>query len=692
MTESTRPPSAIPTDLLGEDAAGRAIARRLWMAVRPPLLIALAALVLDLFVAFRVSYMGVTDSKVSALVISELWGLVLRTQLEIISLLFMVSAGLWALHRGLLGLKGRSAYLGVVGTWSLVVLVHCRRWPAVYADLRDIRPIPDAVFIGVAEGTLGVLLMVGAAGVVLTLTARTLGRMASLARWVRAGLGVAAIGVLVVFVGSPPSRPEWTRRASDDPTRPDVLLLMADSWRADHFECRADSALTPRLGGLCERYGSQHFSAYASQPRTFGSVSSIFTGLAPPESGIAHMMVGASHRDLRDRSLTRRFEAMGYRTVAVSGFAGDVFPRVDLGFDTLDTPTFGFQVVVREFSYRAHPLLFPFFSTNRVGRDLIAPVYRTFMDLADPDLEAAPAYELAAEPDARPLFLTLFLSTSHSPYGVHSGEAHRRGDDPVEARYRWHPPAYRNVDVEPALVPAIAHRYADAVHAVDDALGALAEQALAGGNTLVVITSDHGELLYELGEGSHGDHIFGAQHLSVPVVVLDGRSGVGPPPPPSSAHPPIYALKDTLGAAVRAVETGTPYVLPPHDRHFAESGIIISALGPRNIEGYRLDYPEVLDLLELDQQAGDMVVQQRWERIVELGKFRLMVTPEWAFAYSPGCKEPRMSMVPRDATAGALPGNSVGADHPEAIEAAWVAMQERWGPELVRRDRCGLPD
>jgi hypothetical protein len=651
-------------------------------------LITACAFFLDLVVAFRVSFMGVTDDKVSDLVLSELLGLVVQIQAKIVALLFAVALVLWLVARAGLGLKGRRAYLGVVAIWGLVLVRHARMWPAVYVDLRDVRPVPDVLFVGVVEGWLGVGVMAAVAGTLLWLAGRALWVERTTARAARALVGLGVVAGLFALAGHVPATPAWARVPASDPSRPDVLLLMADSWRSDHFECRGDSAITPRLGALCERMGRNHYTAYAAQPRTFGSVSALFTGLAPDQNGISHMMVRAEHRDLNGASLSRRFSELGYRTEAISGFAGDVFPRVNLGFDRLTAPTFGFEVVVREFSFRAHPLLMPFLSTNRLGREHIAPVYGSFMDLADPAFEVLGAYEAGNTPDPRPLFMTLFLSVSHSPYAVNARQARRRGADPVVARYRWHPPAYRNTGVDPALYPAIRRRYADGVQAVDDALATLAERALAQGNTIVVITSDHGELLYEFGEGNHGDHVFGDQHLAVPVVVLDGRAGIAPSPAHDAKG--LYALKDTLATVLEAVKTRQPVVLPPLDRVFAESGIIISALGPEVIKGHRLDYPEMLDLIEMNPALGDMQVQAQWANTVELGKFRLMLTPDWAFVYSPGCKAPRMAMLPRGANARGLPRDSVGAAHPEALAGAWAAMEARWGTDLVRRTRCGL--
>lgn len=665
-------------------SARPAVLRRVWRWIRAPLALALVAFLLDLALAFRVSYMGVSDEKVSDLVMNELLGVVLTAQAEIVGFLVAISTLMWALHAAVLGLRGRAAWIGTLATWALLLVVHARRWPALYTDLRDIRPIPDALFEGMVEGAAGWVAIAGLGAVTGVLALRAARRRSARGR-LATGAGLALIGLLAWQVGRPPTPPTWTRTPGRDPAQPDVLLLMTDSWRADAFECRADSTRTPRLGALCARYGGQHWTAYAPQPRTFGSVAALFTGLAPDESGVHHMMAPAAQRDLRQRSLVQRFTARGYRTVAVAGFAGDVFPRVALGFETVSTPTFGFQVVIREFSYRAHPLLFPFLATHAFTRAHVAPVYRTFMDLADPTLEAAPAYALAGEADPRPLFMTVFLSTTHSPYAVHAGLARRRGRDPVEFRYRHHPPAYQGRALTAPQIAAVRHRYADAVQAVDDALGRLAEAALAKGNTLVVITSDHGELLYEFGDANHGDHVFGDQHLAVPVIALDGRAVAPKAPPPG---PGLYALKDLLGQIVEAVTDGTALRLPERAAIFAESGIIISPLGPQVIEGHRVDYPQVLDLLRLDHAVGDLTVRPEWAPVVERGKFRLWLTPEWAFVYSPGCKAPRMSMVPRGAQVRALPADSVHAAHPAAINAAWAAMRRRW-PDQVRRDACG---
>jgi hypothetical protein len=91
-------------------------------------------------------------------------------------------------------------------------------------------------------------------------------------------------------------------------------------------------------------------------------------------------------------------------------------------------------------------------------------------------------------------------------------------------------------------------------------------------------------------------------------------------------------------------------------------------------------------VLEIDRDTGEIVVQRKWAEAVERGKFRAVVTPDWTFVYSPGPREPRLSMFPRSATADALPEFSQHAQYPQAVDWAWRAAIAHWGPELVQRD------
>jgi arylsulfatase A-like enzyme len=622
----------------------------------------------------RVSYMGNTDEGATHLLVSLFWPLILLMQAKIVAVLLVASTLFWAWGRFGLGLGRRGAAVAGGLLWLGVTLSHARTWPAPYSDLHDIRPIPDALLRSLLEGWAGWAAMgIGAAVIgVMVLRQGTPART-------RQAVAAAAAVVVVLAAGALPTLPAWERQPVAEGL-PDVLVLASDSWRADHFECRADSTLTPKLGALCERLGTVHPASYTAQPRTFGGLVSVFTGMSPDESGVTHMMVRGPKRQIADKSLVPRFAELGYRTVAVSGYAGDVFPRVNLGFEEVHANKFGFESVVGEFCLRWHPLIWPLLATNRFGRWL-APRFRGFPDLADPVLEASDAVRRANEDDPRPLFLTVFLSATHNPYPGRRGAAWRRGDDTGAGRYRWwNAPAHAN-HLDQALIETVRHRYADAVQLTDEVLGSIAEQALGRGNTIVVLISDHGELLYEFGEGVHGDHLYGGQQSEVPLVILDGRAGAARPAPVG----PLHAIRDALPAVLAAVETGGPVAIRGRDHLFLQSGITLLAFNEALIKGRGGQYPRMLGLLQVDRSIGDVVVQPRWDEVVELQKFRGLVTPEWLFVYAPGCRGPRMAMFPRDEQIRASPEYSIHDEHPAEVEQAWSMMEAHWGKTLVSR-------
>ncbi|MBI5528709.1 MAG: hypothetical protein HY897_20455 [Deltaproteobacteria bacterium] len=239
-------------------------------AVPPIFGVTLLAWLFDLALGLRISYLGTTDEKTRQIVLSVFWPDILLIQLKIFVILFTTAAVLWLWARVGLGLSRVGSALAAFAFWVMLALRHARVWPAPYADIRDIRPIPDGVFLGMIEGELGLVCIGICAAFILYLLVREIlrgrtgphdGETRPYAP-VRRLVAVAGAGVLFLCVGLTPQLPQWTRKPSSDPRRPDVLLLMADSWRADHFECFGESALTPRLGRLCRRYKSRFYTAY----------------------------------------------------------------------------------------------------------------------------------------------------------------------------------------------------------------------------------------------------------------------------------------------------------------------------------------------------------------------------------------------------------------------------------------------
>ena len=281
--------------------------------------------------------------------------------------------------------------------------------------------------------------------------------------------------------------------------KPNAILIVLESTRADgigrHVEGRA---VTPVLDALAA-HGSAAPRAYSHVGYTTASLQSLFTGTLAP---------------LDDRqSLVRDFLANGYEVGTFSGQAedfGDTARLVGLrrGRIFVDGTTLKDQ---RSGAFAAQG------SVNIDGKVLLREFDRRLGNPA--------AWQ-------RPHFLYFNLQSAHFPYfnpgmdRVLPGEPVARGDiaignrDHVAATY-WNAIAYND-----RLIGALLARLRR--------LGVLE-------NTIVVVTADHGESLFDDGFLGH-DHMLNEQQTRIPFIV--SRAGV--------AMPAVIGLDDMRALILRA--------------------------------------------------------------------------------------------------------------------------------------------
>lgn len=250
------------------------------------------------------------------------------------------------------------------------------------------------------------------------------------------------------------------------PTGPSVVLVTLDTTRADHLgPYGATEAETPTLDALAAR-GRVFERAYSSAPLTIPSHSTMFTGRAPPSHGV---------RDngdfvLPDEAITlaERFQAAGWATAAfTSAFPTHRRWGFSQGFDVYRDP---------------------------LPRD---PAVRDWRDQRRADEVVEDALGILPTLDG-PAFVWLHLFDAHWPY------------DPPEPWASRHPG--RPYDGEIAFADAQLGRFLEAFEA-------------RFGDTLVVVTADHGEGLGDGGEQTHGFLLHDGT-LHVPLVM----AGPGVPP------------------------------------------------------------------------------------------------------------------------------------------------------------------
>jgi arylsulfatase A-like enzyme len=528
--------------------------------------------------------------------------------------------------------------------------------------------------------------------------------------------GTAALGALALVLAlpfrlapahaAPRSRP-GSGEAGDLPSnesRPNVVILAADSLRAD----RLDPRTAPHLSALADR-GTRFDRAYVSLPRTFPSWVSFLTGRHPHHHGIRSMFPRWEERARDFDALPERMARAGWATGVVSDYAGDIFSRIDLGFGTVDVPEFDFRQLVRQHALEAQTPLLPVLH-SRLGR-VAFPVLREMNDAADPGLLARDAVRVMRRLEGRgPFFLVVFFSTAHFPYAAPSPYYRRFTDAAYRGRFKYHKPVGLGRE-EPANASDEAQvraLYDGAVAAIDDAaqsvLDAIERDGI-GGRTVVVVTADHGETLYDHGHGQgHGDHLFGDEGTHVPLVVVDPRIGQGHREGAIvrdiDLAPTLYALTgvgapgDLDGQSLAPALQGTP---PAPALAYAETGLWFTETIPGLPAELRLPYPGIAHLTEVDTQHGDeLVLRAAMRPLTLVAKHRMVRDERWKLVYAPTRAGVRWLLFDTQEDPGEE--RDVAAAHPEVVAqlqgelTAWMrndpAMGERGG-FLVPREAGG---
>lgn len=472
--------------------------------------------------------------------------------------------------------------------------------------------------------------------------------------------------------------------------RPNILILAADSLRADHLDPR----VAPALSRLAAR-GTRFDRAYVSIPRTFPSWVSILSGRHSHHHGIRSMFPTWEERAHDFDALPARLAAAGYATGVVSDYAGDIFGRIDLGFERIDTPSFDFRQLIRQRALERETPLLPLLHSH-LGRRLF-PVMRELNDAADPMLLADDVGKAIHAMKDRPFFLTVFFSTAHFPYAAPAPFYAKYTDPAYRGRFKYHKPVGLFEDAPPDAVDIAQIRalYDGAVSAIDAAsarvLDSLEREGLAD-NTIVVVTADHGETLYDNGHGQgHGDHLFGDEGTHVPLVIVDPRGGAKAGVREEriardvDLAPTLYELAgvakpdDLDGASLAASLLGGAI-----DRRFAyaETELWFTEEIPGLPPEMRMPYPGIMALTELDARHNAEIVQRRDLRdVTRMARHRMVRDERWKLVYVPTRKGVKYMLFDTVADPGET--KDVAAAHPEETTRlraelwAWMLKDSR---------------
>ncbi|MFQ5739695.1 MAG: sulfatase-like hydrolase/transferase [Acidobacteriota bacterium] len=250
--------------------------------------------------------------------------------------------------------------------------------------------------------------------------------------------------------------------AAPQPSHTNVILITIDTLRADHLESYGYTlGKTPAITDLAQN-GILFEKAIVQTPITLPSHATILTGFYP----IYHRLQDVVGR-LRDEvpTLAEWFQRKGFETAA---FVGSSVLAARWGLDR------GFDV------YQDH---FPLAGVRQVDYSRIERPAGEVVSLALKWLE---------QPRSKPFFLWIHLYDPHDPYTP---------PPPFDTLFRGNP-----YDGEIAYVDAMLARFFQALKArkLDQ-------------HSLIVLTADHGESLWEHKEEHHAFYIYEVS-LRVPLI------------------------------------------------------------------------------------------------------------------------------------------------------------------------------
>lgn len=256
---------------------------------------------------------------------------------------------------------------------------------------------------------------------------------------------------------------------------PNILLISIDTLRADRIgPYGATSPATPSFDRLAAD-GCTFERMTVSVPLTRASHATMLTGRYPFEHGIRDNFappLGAQHKTLAEILKARGYATGGF----VGAFILNSQSGLNRGFDEFDDT----------------------FETGGKGSAFFSAYQRRAAEVE----ERAGPWIVKAAKGSQPFFAFVHFYDPHSPYNAPA---------PYGARYAKAP-------------------YNGEVAYTDDIVGRLLkrlETAGVAGNTLVVLTSDHGESLGEHREEEHGFFVYDAA-IRVPLILrMPGRIAKG---------------------------------------------------------------------------------------------------------------------------------------------------------------------
>ena len=530
--------------------------------------------------------------------------------------------------------------------------------------------------------------------------------------WVAASViaGIAAFGLSVQpSVGLPAAQPSVTGKP------PNILIIGSDSLRGDRLGCagyrpqRSDgpaaAGVSPVIDALAAK--SVRFErCYTSIASTMESGVQLMASQYPQSHGIRQMYPDRETVETTKKRITPIAPLLrknGYDTAAIGDWCAGYYEVIPLGFEDISVSSFdNFKIYMSQAVVMAHFVL-PLYFDNPLGYRMF-PQLQAFAQFVTPKVvteRVERRLETVAK-EQQPFFWHVFYSCNHLPYGspepfntmfadpTYTGKNRGKvefdidsfiGGTDLESKWKALPP--NEVAQIRALYDGCTRQFDDCVGKI---LAALDRTGLAD-NTIVIITADHGDDLYEpgvtLGHGLTFNGGLQANHVPMIVHV----PGIAPKVIPEAVRliDVVPTLADLTGLEKSATWQGHSFAgwirgseTPEYRPFYGETGFPFIQFTVPGAERPKLPPMDECTWIDEDYNYQFVLKPEYKNRLVE-AKQRCLRTKNWKLVCTPttgGTRHFGLFRIANDPHA----ETNLAASRPEILAPMRTAL-ERWMDE-----------
>jgi arylsulfatase A-like enzyme len=478
------------------------------------------------------------------------------------------------------------------------------------------------------------------------------------------------IATLTIFAWKPWHNTSFHPHSAQTET-PNILIIGSDSLRGDRLGCtgyRPDRTDGPAAAGV-----SPHIDALAARSTLFercytAIASTIESGVQlmasqyPHTHGIRQMYpdkATVESTNARVESLAALLQKRGYDTAAIGDWCAGYYEVTPLGFEDISVSTFdNFKIYMSQAVIMAH-FVIPLYFDNELGYRLF-PQLQSFAQFVTPEVVTTRVEDRLgkAARAGRPFFWHVFYSCNHLPY---------RSKEPYTSMFT--DPSYQgpnrsgvDFDIDSFIggtdleskwnalpekeVRQIRALYDGCTRQFDDCVGRILASLKKNGldqNTIVIITGDHGDDLYEPGVTlGHGLTFNGALHANhVPMIIHVPGADARVIPETVRLIDVAPTLADLAGAPHPTSWEGRSFApwlrgegTPEHRPFYGETGFPFIQFRVPGVERPKL--PPMDEMVMIDQDYNyQFVLKPEYQEPLVAAKQRCLRTRDWKLVCTP---------------------------------------------------------